>query len=199
MNKFVVTIALFLVGTSAMGTTWTINNSGSTFSPSSVTITDGDDVNFVLSPSHNAREVSQATWNANGTTALPGGFETPFGGGVVLPAQLGPGTHYYVCVNHGSGGMKGVIIVQSTTGIEKNLLKQSFSVFPNPTKDFISIGGRNFKPGSRYSIIDRNGREVIKATLTNESGTVDISQLSAGIYFFRFEADRRETLKIIKN
>jgi hypothetical protein len=59
--------------------------------------------------------VSQATWNANGTTPLPGGFSVPFGGGMVLPSQLGIGTHYYVCQAHVSFGMKGKIIVTGSS------------------------------------------------------------------------------------
>ena len=45
-------------------------------------------MNFTLAASYDAVEVNQATWNANGTTALPGGFQTPFGGGLVLPSIL---------------------------------------------------------------------------------------------------------------
>ncbi|MDX1907903.1 MAG: plastocyanin/azurin family copper-binding protein, partial [Bacteroidia bacterium] len=108
-------LTLLLISTSLTGfcTVWTINDSGLTFTPATITINLGDTVNFVLSATHNAREVSQATWNANGTTALAGGFQAPFGGGTILPAQLGVGTHYYVCTPHASFGMKGTIIVQS--------------------------------------------------------------------------------------
>lgn len=96
-------------------TTWTINNSGNSFSPPTLTINVGDAVNFDISTVHNAKEVSQDTWNANGTTALTGGFLTNFGGGLVPAASLGLGTHYYVCDPHASAGMKGRIIVQNCT------------------------------------------------------------------------------------
>ncbi|MBK7966307.1 MAG: hypothetical protein IPK10_14175 [Bacteroidetes bacterium] len=72
----------------------------------------GDTVTFSINGSHDAREVSQTTWNANSSAALLGGFQVPFGGGTLFPAQLGVGTHYYVCTNHISMGMKGTIIVQ---------------------------------------------------------------------------------------
>src|SRR4030042_234297 len=116
MKKSLVFFCLFLCATTAFSTTWTITSSGSAFTPATITITLGDDINFVLAEIHNAREVSQVSWDANNNTPLPGGFNIPYGGGLVPSAQLGIGTHYYVCDPHISIGMKGKIIVQSTTG-----------------------------------------------------------------------------------
>ena len=100
---------------SGYSTVWIINNSGTNFVPASITINIGDSVNFIIANAHDAAEVSQSTWNANGNTLLPGGFKTPFGGGMVLPAQLGAGVHYYVCEPHAANGMKGTITVQNCT------------------------------------------------------------------------------------
>src|SRR6185503_21005854 len=109
--KRLVLLAFFsvLAASSARATKDTVTFSGFTFSPSLITITEGDTVVFILSGIHNAREVSQATWNINDTTGLGGGFAVPFGGGQAVPA--GTGTHYYVCQNHAGLGMKGRIIV----------------------------------------------------------------------------------------
>ena len=113
MKKITLLFLLFSISLTGFCTTWTINNSANTFTPSTITINVGDSVKFVTTSSHDAREVSQITWNANGNTALSAGFQTAFGGGVVLPSQLGVGTHYYVCTPHASLGMKGTIIVQN--------------------------------------------------------------------------------------
>jgi plastocyanin len=112
-NKILLSLLLLSISLTGFCTVWTVNNSGNTFTPATITINFGDTVNFVIAVSHDAREVSQTTWNASGNTALAGGFQTPFGGGMVLPAQLGVGTHYYVCTPHASLGMKAIIIVQS--------------------------------------------------------------------------------------
>lgn len=105
---------LFLYNsTAAFCTTWTVTNSGLTFSPATLTITEGDIVQFTLGGSHNSREVSLATWTANGNTALSGGFQTAFAGGTVTAAQLTAGTHYYVCAPHAGASMKARIIVQA--------------------------------------------------------------------------------------
>jgi plastocyanin len=85
-----------------------ITNAGFSFSPANITIAVGDTVNFVLDPIHNAVEVSQATWNANGNTPN-NGFSVGFGGGTVVFALAG--TYYYVCAPHASSGMKGIINV----------------------------------------------------------------------------------------
>ncbi len=94
---------------SAQATKHTVTVSGLTFSPATLTITEGDTVVFILSALHSALEVSQSTWDANGATPLGGGFSVPFGGGEAVP--VGTGTHYYVCTNHVISGMKGRIIV----------------------------------------------------------------------------------------
>lgn len=113
MKKILLSLLLVSISIAGYSKIWTINNSGSTFSPATITIVYGDTVRFTITVAHDAREVSQTTWNAGGTTALPGGFQTPFGGGLVLPTQLGVGTHYYICTPHVGIGMKGTIIVQS--------------------------------------------------------------------------------------
>ncbi len=109
--KHLMLIALLTIAAASpvAATKHTVTFSGLTFSPSLLTIDEGDTVEFVLSGIHNSREVSQSTWNANGTTALGGGFSVPFGGGEVVPS--GADTHWYVCTNHVLSGMKGRIVV----------------------------------------------------------------------------------------
>lgn len=113
-NSFLRTVPLYLLsmllgfGLHAQSVQ-VVNNVGLTFSPNSVNITEGDTVQWMIAGNHNVLEVSLATFNANGTTALPGGFSTPFGGGKV--AFDTPGTYYYVCTPHASAGMKGTITV----------------------------------------------------------------------------------------
>ena len=115
MKLILLSIVFALLTAISFSTTITVINSGYTFSPDTITISVGDTVYFDLASAHNATEVSQSTWNNNGNTALSGGFQTNYGGGLVLPAQLAAGTHYYVCQPHASMGMKGVIIVQGCT------------------------------------------------------------------------------------
>ncbi len=110
--------ALLLVISSVSGafaTIWDVTNSGFTFLPANITITQGDTVRFTLQASHNAVEVSQTTYNANGATPLGGGFSVSFGAAGELVTGLGTGVHYYVCSNHAGSGMKGTITVNAAT------------------------------------------------------------------------------------
>ena len=114
--------------------THTVVNSGFTFSPDTITINFGDTVIFSLGSIHSAREVTQATWNANDSDSNDG-FNTPFGGGTVIPSHTG--IFYYVCANHYFMGMKGTITVVSPTDVRGGLqtIPQEFSLkqnYPNP-------------------------------------------------------------------
>ena len=199
MKKLFLSLLVLLTSTIGFCTTWVITNSGFTFSPATITITIGDDVTYNLDGSHNVVEVSQSTWNANGNTALAGGFQTSFGGGSVLASELAVGTHYYVCSPHASLGMKGVIIVQSTTDIEESQMETNLSVYPNPSNNIITIKSRNNMIGSKYYIMDQKGRPFFKDKLANETTSIDISQLNPGIYLLQIVGQRRQSIKIIKN
>jgi len=125
---------------SGYGATITIVNVGLTFSPSTLTINQGDDVLFNLNSAvHNAVEVSQATWNADGVAPLEGGFSVAFGGGSVSSSLLPLGTHYYVCANHVTFGMKGIIIVQAVASVPETSAQNAVKLYPNPAKDNITV------------------------------------------------------------
>jgi plastocyanin len=199
MKKVLFSLLLFSLGTASFCTTWTITSVGATFSPDTLRIVFGDSVNFTLIDTHNALEVSQTTWNANGSTPLPGGFETPFGGGLVLPAQLGIGTHYYVCTNHVSLGMKGIIIVQNDAGIANNKPQTDISVYPNPASNLMTIKVSNGLVGSQYFITDQAGKQVLNGKLVDVATPIDISQLTSGVYLIQVVGQSRSLIKVIKN
>ncbi|MCX6231784.1 MAG: T9SS type A sorting domain-containing protein [Bacteroidetes bacterium] len=197
-TKIILSLIIVFTTFTAFCTKWTVNNISNTFSPPAITINSGDSVNFVLESMHNAVEVSLATWTANGNTALSGGFQTSFGGGMVLPAQLTVGTHYYVCAPHASVGMKAIIIVQSPTGITENSLKPVFSIYPNPTTEYITVKSNHDIYNLNFTILDLTGKKLISGKLNTGNTTINISQFAEGIYFFQLGDDRKQTFKLIK-
>jgi plastocyanin len=199
MKKIIISLSLALLGTAGFCNTWTIINSGFTFSPATVTINLGDDVNLILESMHNAVEVNQSTWNANGNTALTGGFQTSFGGGSVPSSKLGVGTHYYVCSPHASIGMKGIIIVQNPTGITDNNLPPNFTIYPNPSDNLITIRTNNNMAGTQFFITDQTGRLVSNGKLVNDATSIDISQLASGIYLVQMAGQRKQSIKMVKH
>jgi plastocyanin len=187
-TKYLFSVLVLLINLNCFSTIWIVNNAGTTFTPDTIIINLGDTVNFVLGSVHNSREVSEASWNANNNTALPGGFETPTGGGIVLPAQLGVGNHYYVCVPHASMGMKGVIIVRNLTEIKvENLKEINISVFPNPTigKFNLTIEDSQNKENYDLEIYNIQGQLIYHSNVTETKLEIDLNNQLNGIYFIR--------------
>jgi len=176
---------------------YTIENSGNTFSPDEITITVGDTVQFKLEIAHNAVEVSQSTWDANGATSLAGGFSVAKGGGTVLPAKLTVGTHYYVCVPHASMGMKGKIIVKDVNGINENRSSGGISIFPTPAIDFITVKGST-KQGTLYSIISLDGKEVLSGRLDGMETEIFLRGITPGMYYFTAEGIERKAFTVMQ-
>jgi plastocyanin len=189
----------FIATTSVFGTTWTVTNSANTFTPATITINLGDDVMFDITNAHDAREVSEATWNVSGTTALPGGFQTPFGGGLVPASQLGVGTHYYVCTPHASIGMLGRIIVQDlTTGIASVGQSLNSSVYPNPATGFIKVDITDSSNGVAYEVFNALGVLVMTGKLSDEVSTIDVRNLPSGTFLMQLKGRQNARLKFVK-
>lgn len=180
-------ISLTVLG-SAKATTWTITNSGFTFSPATITIDLGDTVMFNLGGSHNSVEVSMATWNANGNTSN-GGFTIPFGGGMLVPTMVK--TYYYVCNPHASLGMKGQIIVNNSTGIPTpENYSYSLNFAPNPAVNQTRVQ-TGFPDGLQNSlqVFDITGKLVESAENIHNNYLLDLSVFNKGIYFVEFKSE----------
>lgn len=175
---------ILLASKSGFATIWTIIDVGFTFSPATITITAGDTVNFNINNTHKVEEVSQSTWNSNGNTPLPG-FSTPFGGGMVLPGQLGVGVHYYVCTVHASSGMKGIITVQNPAGIAENDKAQGgISIFPNPSNGMfrLEIEGSQASKIFKVEIESTIGEKFFQTSFPSIKQELDLSGHARGIY-----------------
>lgn len=169
-------VLLFIATLGAQAQTIT-SMSNFTWSPSTLTITAGQTINFVVTGNHHAREVSQATWNANGTTSN-GGFDFLAG---TSPLTLTiPGTYYYVCVPHVGSGMKGTITVETGTGVVEQTAPQPFTVGPNPASDHVTVTS-SVTQGTLLSVIDASGREVLAQRLTG-TDRIGVESLPVGNY-----------------
>jgi len=73
----------------------------------------------------------------------------------------------------------------TATGIQ-DLLTVVFSIYPNPTRDFLEINfNKTNSVGTEISIINPLGEEVLRATTVEESTKLNVSSLARGIYFLR--------------
>ena len=187
-TKILLWLLMSLISLNGFCTLWTVTNTGFAFTPSDITINLGDSVKFNLATIHNATEVSQATWSTNGTTPLPGGFQTAFGGGMVLPDKLTVGIHYFVCTNHAFMGMIGTILVQnSTSGIIVNQIPSNISLYPNPSngKINLTIAGFPLDKNCNMEIYNLQGELINQSVITNIKTEIDISRQPKGIYFVK--------------
>lgn len=185
MKKLFLLLTLLSSGITGYCTTWIISNTGWHFTPDTITITLGDSINFTIDSTHHVVEISQASWNLNDTTPLPG-FSTPMGGGLVFPSQLTLGTHWYICPEHFAEPMKAVIIVQNPTGIASlNTSKGQSIIYPNPFTNTITIDTNEESMVSIYT----SSAEKIKSVLLKNiqlKNEIDVSSLPSGIYLIQF-------------
>ncbi|MGC8823793.1 MAG: T9SS type A sorting domain-containing protein [Bacteroidales bacterium] len=183
-------LVLLFLSMSGFSKTWVITNSGTSFSPATITINQGDSVRFELSASHNAREVSEATWNANGSTALLGGFETAYGGGLVLPSQLNVGTHWYVCVPHASIGMKAKIVVNGPTSIAERQFQPNVALYPNPCTSQTIVRFSVPLKNASIALYNSCGQQVKQVqSVSGQSFTLFRDNLPEGLYYLRLMLD----------
>lgn len=91
-----------------------------------------------------------------------------------------------------------VVITDMSLGVKE--FSSDFSVYPNPTNGIVTIENRSNAIVNSAQITDINGR-IIRTSQVNEvSSSIDISDLSAGVYLMNIASDQGTiTKKIIKN
>lgn len=171
------TLTLFATVIPFLLSAQSISTVGFTFSPALLTVQVSTDITVTIGGQHTMTEVSEATWNANGNTSN-GGFN--FGPGTNTLNLTIPGTYYYVCSPHANMGMKGRIVVESSTGLAEQAFDRSFTLYPNPASDELVLS-TTLAPGAELVLIDMQGREVLHWTVQGND-RINITQLSAGSY-----------------
>ena len=77
------------------------------------------------------------------------------------------------------------------------LLEDRFIIYPNPTTNLLTIQNQNNLKIDSVSLYDTLGRKVMESNEATES--MDVSNLTAGVYFIHITTDRGiVTKKIIK-
>jgi hypothetical protein len=90
------------------------------------------------------------------------------------------------------------VIPPGTVGLN-DTRSWSFSVFPNPVKDLLTIETEGSAYKCRINIYDLQGREVLNREMSGQKISIDISGLSRGMYFLKFsEKKSTQIKKIIK-
>ncbi len=93
-------------------------------------------------------------------------------------------------------------IIAGDTGQATDILEMrntSFSIYPNPTKDFINLP--TFDEAAVIIISDISGKMVYQGEVmqSQAKGTIDISSLNTGLYIVRVQTGRKVlTSKLVK-
>ena len=84
------------------------------------------------------------------------------------------------------------------TGLEENSEGALFSVFPNPAQSTINVKLDIKLIGKVYSIYDNTGRVVLTGKVNSENTTIELGNLSGGIYMFNVGENMKQSFKVIK-
>ncbi|NVK66038.1 MAG: S8 family peptidase [Flavobacteriales bacterium] len=102
-------------------------------------------------------------------------------------------------VHWGHGKINAYLAVQLALGVVGTVeMEQSFnwSIYPNPTSDYISLQGFEEMPSESILIIDMQGNIVSES---NSSEQIPISELTSGMYFVRIVRNGKvEQQKFVK-
>lgn len=184
MKKTFTTLLFLLPALFAWATQHTINTAGISYSPSAINVLVGDTVTIAASANHPLVEVSEATWNTNGSTPLPGGFGTQTSSFTFVVS--GSNDIFFVCSNHVGAGMKGRIFVSATN--VALLTINDLIIGPNPVTDgIIQISNAHIFNGELLlTIFDVQGRLVYNQKISSVAKQQIEVSLEKGNYVYYF-------------
>jgi serine protease AprX len=87
--------------------------------------------------------------------------------------------------------------INATAGLDE-LRSEVFNIWPNPAEDMLHISIVQDSASSSYEMYDVQGRLVLRNTMTGMENAINVSGLTAGIYFVKVSSgNESETKKII--
>lgn len=87
----------------------------------------------------------------------------------------------------------------TTLGNEENIAENGFYLYPNPTKDFLTINNKSGHEIKSVSVYNAMGQLILKVPNAKSASRVNVQRLSAGHYFMKFETENGMlTTKFIK-
>ena len=129
--------------------------------------------------------------NNGALTAIPNENEVSF-----TPKKTGS---YAVEITKNGCTATSICYEVKTLGTKDFDLENSLKLYPNPTKDFVTIE-INVLDNVKLKIFDVNGQFIFSKELKTTSNTINISHFASGVYLFEVSNDNGKTIKkVIKN
>lgn len=108
------------------------------------------------------------------------------------------GNYAVIVTTNGCSDTSSCVLINSV-GIESINLEFGLSVFPNPTNSELSYTFKG-EESLNYSILDLNGKSVLKGVMTNNSGKIDVSKLVLGTYLLEVSNSEQKTIiRLVKD
>ena len=90
------------------------------------------------------------------------------------------------------------LYTSSYVGINEVSQSNLFSVYPNPAQSVITVNTDAKLVGSLFAIYDNAGKLVKTGNIKSENTTIELGNLSSGIYMFSLGENMKQTFKVIK-
>lgn len=92
-----------------------------------------------------------------------------------------------------------ITMTYSSLSVKDNFFNESFTVYPNPAQEKITIKTNDTNRGQKYWVTDQLGRQFLNGTITDLETVIDVNQLAAGIYFIQMgQQHKKQTIKMVK-
>ncbi|MGB0918185.1 MAG: T9SS type A sorting domain-containing protein [Flavobacteriales bacterium] len=185
------------------GVTYTTNSNGETFTVEDAAINGADSVYTLDLTINSLPDVTTAlvgaTLTANNTSATSYQWLDCDNGDAEIATETGVGYmpssngNYAVEITENGCADTSDCVAILTVGILENALNK-LSVYPNPTENVVSWNGITAQTAELF---DNTGRSVL--TVTQPNGTVDVSELTDGIYIIKlFTEEGAYTARVVK-
>ncbi len=117
---------------------------------------------------------------------------------------LVPTGEYQIVVNHKNNLLSGsqdfsliVTGINNTLNVDSQTFNNNINIYPNPTTDLLNFDITGNILLDKVEIYDTIGKRVLSSQINNNS--VDVSELTAGVYFVKiYSGENQTTKKIIK-
>jgi hypothetical protein len=109
---------------------------------------------------------------------------------------IGPSTN--VASQHSTFGSK-TLTFSNVLGVEDYTTLNDITVYPNPSNGIFTIAKNDLIPVNKISIYDMNAKllKVISTEITDQNNTIDLTELSKGMYFMEIANDADQVVKKI--
>ena len=102
---------------------------------------------------------------------------------------------------NGNSGYSDAFLVKFngiSLGINETINDKLFSIYPNPAQSIVNVKADAKLIGTVYTIYDNTGKVVLSGTINAENISVELGNLSVGIYLFSAGENVQQTFKVIK-